>query len=225
MGDGLQKLKIIAHKDATSTDEVKSYSVLINPDSITINYQINYARAQAPSTTTPELKFQNMPSRKVSFKLIFDGTGLVSTAQGAQKNQTVPQQIQAFKATTIKYNGSIHRPYFLTLSWGKSLFRGVLTDLSIKYKLFKPDGIPIRAEADVTFHSSDDSKAAAKKANAQSPDMTHLRKIRAGDRLPNMCNNIYEGTNYYIQVAKHNQLNHLRSLKPGTEISFPPLLD
>ncbi|MEL6863533.1 MAG: LysM peptidoglycan-binding domain-containing protein [Bacteroidota bacterium] len=220
---GLQKLMIVAHKTADSDQAVKKYSVLINPELIKTEYQISYSSKQAPGTTTPQLKFKHIPSGSISFTLVFDGTGLISTASAAQKKQSVPEQIENFKDTTIEYEGSIHRPYFLTLVWGKALFRGVLTSLSIDYKLFQPDGTPIRAEAQVTFQTSDNAKAAEEKANKQSPDVTHLRKIKAGDRLPNICKNIYDGTNYYIQVAKHNQLNHLRRLKPGTQLSFPPL--
>ncbi|MEM8906605.1 MAG: LysM peptidoglycan-binding domain-containing protein [Bacteroidota bacterium] len=222
---GLKKLMIIAHKSADSSQEVKKYSVLVNPDSIKADYQISYSQSQAPGTTTPQLKYQHTPSGTIRFKLIFDGTGLISTVTGAQKSQTVDQQIEDFKATTLQYEGSIHRPYFLTLVWGKALFRGVLTELSINYKLFKPDGTPLRAEADVTFQTSDNAKAAEEKADRQSSDLTHSRQIKAGDRLPNICNSIYEGTNYYVQVAKHNQLNHLRTLKPGTQLSFPPLVN
>ena len=220
---GLKKLMIIAYSDEARSKMEKKYHAMINPSSFNAELSVNYSKSQAPGTVTPQLKFHNIPAGKIKFKLTFDGTGLVSTIAKAKKSQTVPEQIDEFRSATIQYEGSIHRPYYLTLIWGKTIYKGVLTGLSIEYKLFKPDGTPIRAEADVTFHTSESEAEAEKAAGKKSPDITHLRQVKAGDRLPNMCNNIYEGTNFYIQVAKHNQVNHLRSIKPGTTINFPPL--
>ncbi len=220
------KLTIKAYEKPEDTSVKKTFTALINPETLSTDYRIIYNNKQASGTTVPQLKFQNIQSGKVSFTLIFDGTGLISTAKESYRKKTVPEQIDQFINTTIKYQGSIHRPYYLSLIWGKSLFfKGFLTDLSIKHKLFKQDGTPIRSEANVTFQTSDSAAHAARRAGKKSPDMTHIRKIMAGDRLPNMCNKIYDGVNYYIQVAKHNQLNHLRSLKPGNNLSFPPIID
>lgn len=202
------------------------FSVLINPEKLKMDYRIEYTRTQAMGTTGPTLKFKHIPSTKVNFTLIFDGTGLIRNAQGNQQNtQSVYEQITAFKAKTIRYDGDTHCPNFLQLVWGNYFFEGYLTDLSITYKLFKPDGTPIRAEADVTFNTSVDGQNAKKAKRKKSPDLTHVRTISSNDRLPAMCNDFYDGTNYFVQVAKHNQLNTLRSLKVGSEIVFPPLMD
>lgn len=222
----LKKLTIIAFNKPKDGKFVKKYSVLVNPDSLNTAINVTYSKQQAAGTIEPQLKFNHIPSSKVSFKLIFDGTGLISSIKSADKKKSVPDQIKEFMATTVNYNGSIHRPYFLKLVWGKALlFKGFMTGVSVNYKLFKPNGTPIRAVADVTFQTSDSAEASAKKAKRKSPDITHIRNIKAGDRLPNMCDEIYDGTNYYIQIAKHNKLNHLRRLKPGTQISFPPLIN
>jgi len=204
----------------------KDYSVLINPEKLKMDYKIEYTRAQALGTTGPTLKFKHIPSTKINFTLIFDGTGLIRNAKGKQKNNlSVYDQITAFQAKTIRYDGNTHSPNFLQLVWGHYFFEGYLTDLSITYKLFKPDGTPIRAEADVTFNTSVDTTMAKKKKRNKSPDLTHIRRVNAGDRLPAMCTDFYDGTNYFVQVAQHNQLNTLRNLKIGSEIVFPPLVD
>jgi len=211
---GISKLKI------QPLDGKKSYEVLINPASLKAAYTVKYSEKQGLGTASPELKFQYIPAGQISFQLIFDGTGLVG-----KKKQSVPDQVTAFRNATFKYQGDEHKPNLVKLIWGTSVFQGYLTSLSINYKLFKSDGTPIRAEADVSFNTSENAKASAKKRRSKSSDLTHIRKIKAGDRLPNICNSIYNGANYYIQVAKHNQLNHLRKLKPGVELSFPPLVD
>lgn len=223
--NNLEKLQISAYdKEGPSGKLVKKFMVLINPEKISEEYRIKYADRQAGGTTTPTLKFQHIPSSQINFTLIFDGTGLVKTARKDIRKKSVPEQIRAFKATALEYHGDIHKPYFLQLTWGTSLFEGYLTNLSVQYKLFEPNGTPIRAEAKVTFKTSAAAKVARRGKNAQSPDMTHIRMVRANDRLPDMCNGIYDGINYFVQVAKFNQLNQLRKLKVGSTLNFPPLV-
>ncbi len=211
---GITKLKIKSVKGG------KSYEVAINPESLSTKYTVRYSDKQGLGTTAPELKFQYIPAGEISFKLIFDGTGLIGN-----KKKSVADQVKDFRALAFKYEGNLHSPNLVDLSWGTCLFRGYLTSLSINYRLFSSDGTPIRADADVSFNTSESAKKSAQAAKKRSSDLTHIRKIKAGDRLPNICNSIYEGVNYYIQVAKHNQLNHLRKLKNGSELSFPPLND
>jgi nucleoid-associated protein YgaU len=59
--------------------------------------------------------------------------------------------------------------------------------------------------------------------DAQSPDVTHLRTVMAGDTLPLMCFRIYGDSRYYSEVAKVNNLDHFRRLQPGEALMFPPL--
>lgn len=220
---GIAKLKIIAYKNASDKTKQKTYEVLINPESFESKDRVTYTKKQGKGTVGPQLRFQHIPTKEISLKLIFDGTGLINNAKKKVAQKSVIAQIQEFKETTIQYQGKIHEPFYVWLSWGPFTFRGYLTSLNITYKLFKADGTPIRAEGTAVFNSSVKPKKARKRSNPNSPDLTHIRKIKAGDRLPNMVDSVYDGTNYYIQVAKFNKLNHLRRLKPGGELSFPPL--
>ena len=216
------KLKISAFKKADFSGPAGSYTVLINPDSYQTETNIHYSDEAGLGAPDSELRFQYIPSGQVSFKLIFDGTNLIANAPKKLKGKSVTQQINALEKIT-RYEGEIHRPYYLKLTWGNFLFKGVLVSLVINYKLFKPNGDPLRAEGTATFKTSSLMQESFLKARKTSPDLTHEQLIRSGDRLPNLCQNIYEGTNYYIQVAKSNSLDHFRKLQPGQILEFPPL--
>ena len=227
---GLEKLIITAFsKPDYEGSGVKTFTVLINPESYKKDISISYASKQPLGSATPEQRFTNIGTETVSFKLIFDGTGLVSTAPSSLKNgktiKSVDEQIELFQEVTTVYQGDIHRPYFLQLTWGNLLFEGVLTSLNINYKLFKSDGTPLRAEADATFSSSVPTGKQQRRKRKKSPDVTHVVKVKAGDRLPLLSNEIYDKENYFVQVAEKNQLNNLRKLKFGTNLLFPPVLN
>lgn len=226
----LTKLSIVAYStgDYQSGDVQGKFEVLINPETYKRELDIEYDSTWAVGSSGEDLRFKQINAEKISFSLIFDGTGLISTAPQSLKDgdnvKPVLKQIEDFKAVVAEFSGEIHRPYFLLLTWGDSFnFQGVLTNMSINYKLFKPDGTPIRAIADVTFSSSVSPPVALARAGLESPDVTHVKQVRAGDRLPAMCNEIYNDVGYFVQVAEANQLNHLRQVPTGTSLIFPPL--
>jgi hypothetical protein len=55
-----------------------------------------------------------------------------------------------------------------------------------------------------------------------SPDLTHYKKVVAGDRLDLLTYKVYNNSKYFMQVAKANSLGTLRNSRPGLNLSFPP---
>ena len=104
------------------------------------------------------------------------------------------------------YNGNIHRPNYLKVVWGTlQVKRCVLKSASIAYKLFKSDGVPLRAIITATFTDSSDDQTRVALAQDESADLTHVRLIKAGDTLPALCYQIYGDPLRYLQVAEANR--------------------
>ena len=133
------------------------------------------------------------------------------------------EKVEEFQLVT-GYNGKIHRANYLKVMWGTlAVKRCVLKSASIAYKLFKPDGVPLRAVITATFTDNSDDKTRVAMAQDESPDLTHIRLVKAGDTLPEMCFNIYGDPRYYLDVARQNRLDNFRKLEAGTRIFFPPI--
>jgi nucleoid-associated protein YgaU len=99
----------------------------------------------------------------------------------------------------------------------------VLKSASIAYKLFQPDGAPLRAVISATFTDNSDDRTRVAVAQDSSPDVTHVRQVQAGDTLPLLCYRIYGDPRRYVEVAQANGLNDFRRLKAGTRLLFPPV--
>lgn len=227
LSGSLEKLAITAYKDANFSSEVGEYSVYINPASYSHNYKIAYTDPQAQGSNGGSPDFNRVPSDKVDFELVFDGTGVVPSPLPGVVPFTgdgISEQIEAFKRLVFSYNGNIHSPNYLKLVWGTMLFKSRLCSLNISYTMFKPDGTPLRARAKASFIGFTDEVELAKKANKSSPDMTHLVTVRAGDRLPLLCERIYGTQAPYLAVAEVNGLTDVRQLEPGSQLRFPPLV-
>ncbi|WP_340065868.1 LysM peptidoglycan-binding domain-containing protein [Ascidiimonas aurantiaca] len=213
------KMTIIAYPNNKYSGKGKSKcTIKINPASYTHNYQVRYDNSipqGAPGTT---LKFKGIPPETISFEAYFDATGAI-------ENNTVPvkTQLDQFKKVCFVYNGSIHEPNYLIVSWGSLVFKCKLTSLDVNYTLFKKDGTPLRAKVNVKFEEAIDANLIAREANNKSPDLTHMVIVKEGDTLPLICYDVYGDCSYYIQVAKFNNLPNFRNIKPGTKLYMPPI--
>jgi nucleoid-associated protein YgaU len=95
--------------------------------------------------------------------------------------------------------------------------------MNITFKLFKPDGTPLRAVAKAKFKGFVEDNLRIAKENNNSPDLTHVRIVKEGDTLPLMTFRIYGDSEYYLEIAKVNKLPNFRKLKAGQKIIFPPI--
>ncbi len=213
----LTKLVIKAYTKPDYTGGVADeFTVSLNPEEYSQVYDIEYDDKSGDGTTGSPMVFKRIKPQEYTLKFMIDGTG----ASGKKIN--VPETIGRFFEVT-GYDGKIHRPRYLEILWGTLRSHCILLKADIAYKLFKPDGTPLRAVINATFKENIDDRTRVAKANDSSPDLTHVRVVKEGDTLPAMAHEIYGDFTRYIDVARVNGLNDFRRLAPGQRIFFPPL--
>lgn len=224
----LEKMILTAYYDDsfTETSRKSQMTVYINPEQYTHSYRIIYNDTQAQGSPAGSPEYNKTPADEVQFQLIFDGTGIVPSpfpGTPAAPEDGIVTQIDTFMKLAFDYNGQIHSPNFLQISWGTLLFNCRLSSLKVTYTLFKPDGTPLRAKADATFLEYQSVQQIAKEANQLSPDLAHIVTVKGGDTLPLLCYGIYGTSVYYAEVARINGLSGFRQLVPGMKLLFPKL--
>lgn len=214
----LERILVKAYDDPQCQgDGIATFDAYVNPNEITLAYEMEYDSGQGSGTTASRMEFKKVKPGDLSLTFFLDGTG----ANGRPLD--VQDKIQSFQSVT-GYNGDIHRPNYLKVAWGNlTVKRCVLKSASIAYKLFKSNGVPLRAIITAVFTDFADDETRVAMAQDQSPDLTHMRLIKAGDTLPQLCTEIYGDPQLYRQVAQANGLVHFRQLAPGTRVRFPPL--
>lgn len=228
----LAKLKILSYTDPEQTKDKLTFEAYYNPTSHSSTYAIGYDEKAALGDAKYEMKYRDYSPVSFSIELLLDGTGASlpsgindESSGGKASALLVEKKIENFLAVTHSLVGSIHRPRYLLLIWGEGLIANVvLTGLVITKDLFKPDGNTLRAKLACTFKEYSEVDRAKAKAQAQSPDMTHVRVVQQGDRLPLMCERIYGDAKLYLEVARFNKISNYRNLTPGQKIYFPPLI-
>ncbi len=231
----IEKLNLVGYADNSFSKKTgNSYTALINPEQFSISYATSHTPRSGHGASEEQRTFHRRSPQTVTLKIIVDGTGIISSGtsggeigaiisnlSGGKKD--VAQEISSIKQVLYGYDSDTHMPTFVQLRWGKIIFNAQLTSMTISFKLFKPDGTPIRAEVDCSFQGVIDDKKLAALENKQSPDLTHLRTIVKGDSLSLICYEEYGDSKYYYQVARVNRLADFKQLIPGTRLILPPI--
>jgi hypothetical protein len=214
----LEKLRIEAYDKPDYTGIVIGvFTAFVNPSEIALSYEIKYDGEQGAGTTNSRMEFNSLKPGDLTLSFFLDGTGANGTPADVQ------MMVAEFQEVT-GYHGDIHRTKYLKIAWGTmAIKKCVLKNASIVYKLFKPNGVPLRAVITATFTDNADDQTRVAQAQDQSPDLTHVRVVKGGDTLPALCYEIYGDPAYYLPVAKANRIDNFRKLTPGTRIFFPPL--
>ncbi len=234
MSGELIKLRIKAYRDEQFSDEVADgeFKTLLNPNKYSFKYKIEQNEEQASGTSASAPRFNKILPEDLSLEFVFDRTGVITDygAAGTSDDKTFKDEgsgiiddIDKFKKVVFDYNGDEHRPNYLVISWGTLLFKGTLSEMDITYKLFKPDGTPLRATATAKFKGFVEDNLRVARENNSSPDLTHIRMVKDGDTLPLMTFRIYGDSKYYLEVAKANNITNFRKLTVGRKIFFPPI--
>jgi len=233
MSGELTKVKIKAFKDKSYNTEIGEFVLPINPEQLTQSFKLKNNEEQESGTQGNDPQYILTLPQDLKLDFTLDGTGVVPVKEPVKENgvkfhKDVPQQVFDLMRVAYNMNAETHRPNFLRLIWGDFPFsesstgKGfscILKDLQINYTLFSAAGKPLRAKISATFTRYTQKEEQEK----NSPDVTHRRKVKAGDTLPLMTYDIYRDSNYYLQVAKVNGLINFRRLKTNDNLRFPPL--
>jgi nucleoid-associated protein YgaU len=223
----LAKLKIIAYKDERFENAVEDgeFTAQVNPDKVSFKYQIELEEQQGQGTSGSQPRFGKTKPEELTFQFLFDATGAIPLADGSSaiSDDGVDAQITAFKRIVLQYNGSEHKPNNLKLIWGRMLFKCVLNELNLEYTLFRADGTPLRASVTAKFVGYVEDQLRLAQERRQSPDVTHVRVVRDGEKLQDHIVAIYNDPALYLEIARVNRIVNFRRLTTGQALQFPPV--
>jgi hypothetical protein len=221
MAGKLQKMQIYSYSDVKFETLEATFEAQLNPENYTQKYQVKYVEEQVPGTSGKQLQFDKIEPQTMEFEFIIDHTGALGNTESSERG--VEADIDEFKALALGYDGNIHRTRYLKLVWGTLLFKCCIEKLDVTYKLFKPDGTPVRALIKAAFKEFKEDERRVAEENASSPDLTHVRMVNEGDTIHLLTHKIYGDPKYYLEVARINGLTNFRRLDAGQKLFFPPL--
>lgn|SRR5574337_82868 len=238
----LEKLTIVGYEngaDGNFSGAKETYKVMYNPEKLSIQFgQKVVDKPAAGNNQTPPVQTLRLDNGSFSVELFLDGTGAslsggiansVTGVVSALTTSVVKNQVAAFFKTTTKPVDKTHEPRYLKIFWGDGFaFACKMESASVNYLLFERNGNPLRAIISASFKQAPCNNLSEDGFNSsglgfQSPDLTKLHTVVAGDTIYNIAKKEYDSESYYLQIAEANDLKNYRKLIPGQKLILPPV--
>lgn len=245
----VQKLTIEAFKTIDcSGASLGSIELQVNPETLSFKYEISWDGGggdedegsgggaagesieilKAPTYKFPEF---SIPTFIIDATGVLPAPGKIVLEEGGMPS--VLPYITEMKKICYNYIDEIHGPPFVKITWGKimpasanaqdqvdGVFKGRLNSMDVEFTLFGAEGNPVRAQIQMSFGSAINPET---RPTGNSPDLTHLIEVKYGDNLPKLCKDVYGSPEFFLQIAKINNLPSIYAIEPGMQLLFPPL--
>jgi len=204
------------------TPSVKELRFTFNPTEYTIAKSAQWNRpttAGAKSATKPD--FQGVNPQTLQMEIFFD-----EYEAGGNVTAKVATLFEWLKPTELSFNQEQPQPPILAFEWGVNdalkNFRGFLKSVSAKYTMFRGDGLPTRASANVSL---EEVPLDAGKQNPTSGAIAgrSARVMHDGDTLASIAYAEYGNAGLWRGLAAFNDIDDPLRLKPGAQILVPTM--
>lgn len=191
--------------------------VLFNPTEYRVSKSNQFAEVAIPGLSAPMLQFGHGNAQTLTMQLFFDTYDpLIS----GQKDQDV--RLQTSKVTRLLgINEQLHAPPICQFSWGQFNFIGVLQQADVRFTLFLPSGVPVRATIDVTFKQFYDGRKET--GMLQSANFVKQHIVRSGDTLSGIAAELYHDATKWRPIAEANNIDNPLKLEPGRVLIVPAI--
>jgi nucleoid-associated protein YgaU len=192
-----------------------------NPKEYSISKSATWSRPtnkSAKSSSKPE--FGGVQPQSVTMELFFDDW----ENPDADLVADIQKLMGWLKPSDESLDKKKPQPQILKFQWGGnqslSQFKGFLKSVSVKYTMFKADGKPVRATANITLEEVPDEP---KKPNPTSGSLAsrRTRVLRAGDSLQSIAYDEYGDPNLWRALAVFNAIDDPLRMTPGSRLLVP----
>lgn len=208
----------------TNTETGDRVPVLFNPEEYTLKKEITYAQAAVPGLIAPLLQFVHGNMETLDMELLVDT--YEKHDEGSQVFNQAGEDVRTLtrKVTDLmRINPQIHAPPVLLFTWASLSFSCVLASVSQRFIMFLPDGTPVRARLQVSFHEFRNAELEAKETKNETADFSKLYMVGQGETLSAIAGRVYDNPAAWRPIAIRNDIDNPRRLTTGTRLIIPQL--
>ena len=200
-------------------DGSQSLEFRFNPKELSVNKAATWNRPTnkgAKHSTKPE--FGGVQPQAVTMELFFDdweGEGNLV--------KDIEKLVGWLKPTDKSISSKKPQPQTLVFRWGHgplSNFKGFLKSVNAKYTMFKPDGTPVRATANIALEEIPADPAKTNPTSGSNAGRrTHV--VSAGDSLHSVAFHEFGDAALWRGLAVFNRLDDPLRVPNGTRLLIP----
>jgi len=200
---------------------------LFNPKELSVEKSNQFAEVAIPGLSSPIYQFVRGNARSVTMDLFFDtyeeGTDVrifTDRITGWDAGSMLSSLPGAAKGL-MDIDSELHAPPVCLFIWGAFLFQCIIEQISKRFTMFMPEGIPVRATLSVTLKEYREVDIQVKELDLHSPDVTKRWTVKQGDSLWSIAVQEYGDPADWALIAEANGIDNPRVITPGMELVIP----
>ncbi len=223
----LEKAYLISEQDLKGNGTDSKVTFLFNPNEFTIERTNQYSEKQFPGMPSSTFQFIKGGARTLTMNLFFD------TYEKGQDVRSLTDKITGWDSASsggivapkglMDIDSELHTPPICFFVWGSFIFRCIIENVTKKFTMFLPSGVPVRATLNVRLKEYKDEETQLKEASFESADRTKVWHVKQGDTLWLIAAQEYGDPSLWRPIADKNNIYNPRSLKIGSDLVIPPL--
>ncbi|MEP6817669.1 MAG: hypothetical protein ABI873_19195 [Marmoricola sp.] len=227
----LSKAKFKVFKEDGSFEQI---IVQFNPNALSFDKPIHTADINIPGLDSPLKQFVRGGTETATVELFFDTT---ESGIGADA-VSVTTLTDAFYGL-VKIDPKTHAAPVCSFIWGEKFpgdrlperygnqrrteFSCIVTDVKQDFKLFSPEGTPLRAVLTLKLEEYVPVNRQIEQLNLQSSDHTRSHVLEQGDSLALVAWKYLHTVRDWRHIADSNAIDDPRRILPGRALTIPPL--
>ncbi len=196
-----------------------SVDCMFNPFEYSVSKSNNYDDKPKNNSAVPHVEFTKAGPQTLKLNLNFD-----TYEAGTDVSQVTDNLWKLMESKTRKEGKKNKKipPPEVAFEWGVFRFVAVITSMTQKFTLFKPDGTPVRALVDITFTQYIDREDyKSQNPTSGGGPLDRIRRVIAGDRLDTIAYEIYGDSSKWRLIAETNHIENPLAVRPGMELVIP----
>lgn len=192
---------------------------MFNPYEYTVSKSNSFNEKPKRDADVPAVEFVKAGPQTLQLNLTFD---TYETDQDVSQETRKLWKLMMTKTHKDSQRGKKSEPPQVAFEWGSFQFVAYITSMTQKFTLFRKNGMPVRAQVNVTFTQYTDVED-YKPQNPTSGAGEHeqIWRITAGDRLDMIAAEIYGDATKWRLIADYNKIGNPLNLHAGARLRIP----
>lgn len=208
----LARLEII--RPLIADERRRRIPLRFNPTDYKLSKSNTFAEITIPGLETPPLQYVRGGSETLSVQALVDTSDTLENVRTTYVDGV---------RDLMRPDSREHAPPIVRFVWDEAVFTGVLEKLDVNYVLFRPDGVPLRAQLDVTLKEFRPAAQQVVDTPRSSPTVEKSYVVRRGDTLSSISAAVYRRPDAWRELARANGITDPRDLRPGRVLTVPRL--
>lgn len=176
----LARLEII--RPVIADERARRIPLRFNPTDYKLSKSNTFAEITIPGLEAPPLQYVRGGSETLTVQALVDTSDTLANVRSTY--------VDAVRRL-MRPDSREHAPPIVRFVWDETVFTGVLEKLDVNYVLFAKDGVPLRAQLDITLKEFRTAAQQVADTPRSSPTVEKSYVVRRGDTWPAIAFAVY----------------------------------